>query len=253
MTPHLPTWLHAKESLSILKSLAIFAAFLFSIVSYIGICTEACRQGFTYHLFGVHFETIGILLFGVASVATLLQRFELFALLANLIILGSLGGEVMLVYVQKYWIKHWCPVCLSIAASVAVAGCALGVEYLLTLFNLIRTHQKEEYMKKVHKGLLGLFILLCGFLVVFFGISKEDSLNAAENDIKANLAFSSSKRGLPVSTWRAIQGAFWVKARRLVMRMSFCEWGLWLTATKKRSRVFHFSGSVAIESMSWRS
>jgi uncharacterized membrane protein/protein-disulfide isomerase len=161
----LAKWLYLILGLTLLSGLAL------SVVSYLELCSVECRSAHDWKLFDLPFGPIGIAFFSALLVLWALSwshpplRFWI-----SLGIVGALGAEVILIYVQKVDIGHWCPVCLGIAASIALAAIL----------------QKGEYMKHFSAS-LGAFIF--GFLILFVGISHENPLEAMETSVKERLAF----------------------------------------------------------------
>ena len=94
--------------------------------------------------------------------------------------------------VQKNQIGHWCPVCLSIAASVAVTSLVFFAGYIRNLL-MIQRNNPGKVMNKIKQGLFSLSFIFLGFLMAFLGISKPDSAQAEINDMKERLAFLARK------------------------------------------------------------
>lgn len=95
----------------------------------------------------------------------------------------------MFIIIQKYQIGHWCPVCLSIASSVAVAALVLVTGYIYHLKLTIQHYSRGDIMQKIKQGLTSLSFIALGFLMAFIGISKPNSAEAAVKDIKERIAF----------------------------------------------------------------
>src|SRR5262245_41263157 len=104
--------------------LAAFAgALLLSILSWMRICSHACLEGHNYLLFGWAFEPIGVAVFSMLIVLLLLSKWvPWLSYGVGCGTLAILGAEAVFIYIQKYQIGSWCPLCLSIAACMVVAG-----------------------------------------------------------------------------------------------------------------------------------
>lgn len=113
-------------------------------------------------------------------------------------ICGAIGSEVMFIYVQKYKIGSWCPVCLSIATSLTIAGVIHFYGYYINFNNSLEREDRGEIMNNVYKGLSGICFFVLGFVVAFGGIAKQNKLQAMENDIKESIAFGNTSSPVEV-------------------------------------------------------
>lgn len=171
-------------------TLAILAGLVLSLVSWLNICTEECAQTHKYKIFGVSFESLGIPFFILLLICHLLSRKYVYASVASIILAASaLGAEVMFILIQKYTIGTWCPICLSIAACVAVIATCYGIGYFQELTQSLNPFYKGEYMKIGWRGIASLSAFAFGFLFAFVGVSKSDALQAAENSVKNEMWF----------------------------------------------------------------
>jgi protein-disulfide isomerase len=171
--------------------LALIAGLVFSILSWLEICVEHCSANQDYRLFGLPFAIVGMTFFSLLIALHFLSQRYLFLLrLVGWVIASALGAEVMFIIVQKYQIGHWCPVCLSIATSVAFAALVLLTGYLKNFQVTMQHHNNRgDMMHIIKQGLTSLSFLVLGFLMAFIGISKSNPAEAAVNDIKERLAF----------------------------------------------------------------
>jgi len=143
-------------------------------------CSEACAQGRDYRLFGWPLEAAGFILFGLVA---LTYAFG-WPFLTLLLFMGALGGEAMLIYIQKVEMGHWCPVCLSIAATIMVgAGALLYQEF------------SHKGISMFQKALTLVTVFALGLFSTFLGISKMTPLEAVEQGIIEKI-----KMGNPQST-----------------------------------------------------
>lgn len=164
-----------------LTTAALFAGLLLTFISWLKLCTESCSEAHNYRIFGLRFEFLGGFYFVLLGVLHLLskEKSSLNFLVTLLVALG-LGAEIFFIWIQKSEIGSWCPVCLSIAASLAIAatGC------FLRIFN-------EENFNKggIMKSFSALFTVFLGFLIAFGSVTKIDKLEAAENELKDKMKF----------------------------------------------------------------
>lgn len=174
----------------ILLSLALIAGFTLSIVSYLELCSEECKAGHDWKLFGLPFGPLGIGFFSIVIALHFLSlKYSWLEGIVGLSVLGALGSEVVFILIQKYKIGHWCPVCLGIAASVAVAALIFSYSYFRELQHSLSKGQKGDIMHSLWRGIGSLTVFLAGILIAFVGVAKENKLAAAENEIKDQMAF----------------------------------------------------------------
>jgi protein-disulfide isomerase/uncharacterized membrane protein len=106
--------------------LGVTAGFVLSIISQLKICS-ACSETAQYRILGLEFGWVGITWFGILIIIQLLKnRYELFHFSVPLALFASAGAECHFIWIQKYEIGQWCPICLGIAAAVFLA-CAATV------------------------------------------------------------------------------------------------------------------------------
>lgn len=178
----------AKQRIAIpyyLAALGILAGAILTSISFLDLCTKSCSDAHNYQLFGAPFEVSGALFFILLAALHFFKTPASF-FFGGLLIASGLGAETFFILLQKYQIGVWCPVCLSIAAAIALIG---GSYFFLN---------KEGYMNKwLHIGLLTAFFTL-GFTSSFFGISKIDRLQAVEDSIKEKIKFGNSSSPVQV-------------------------------------------------------
>lgn len=179
--------------------LALLAGFALSYISWKGLCSQACAEGHKYLMYGMTFEIFGFIFFIGALIAHFLSlKYSLLSMLTAWMVVGALGAEVEFIYLQKYQIGHWCPVCLAIAGCIAVAATAIFIGYIREFKTSWEKEEKDQIMKHLLKGLLGTFVFIFGFLFAFFGVAKLDKLQAAENNIKQSIAFGDARSPVEV-------------------------------------------------------
>lgn len=195
-----------QKSLYGIATLGILAGLILSIISWLEICSDECAATHLYRLYGLKLEDIGLVFFPILLILHFGSLFRpILSTLVGIMLAGALGSEVIFIYAQKVLIGHWCPVCLSIAASIAVIALAYFLGYISALKSHVNESRRSEIMFNLRKGLsTGAFILF-GCLFAFFGLAKVDELQAAENSIKESLAFGNAKSGIDVyffSDWQ---------------------------------------------------
>lgn len=158
----------------LLASVAILAGSILTLVSWLKLCSSSCNDAHHYRLFGMPFEVGGAFYFGLLAILHFgsLKKADLARYMPPLIALG-LGAEAFFIGVQKFMIGSWCPVCLSIAATIAVLA-----------FSYWKIKPWEGIKMR---NLLGLF--LAGLAMGFLGLTKIDPLEAAEDRIKEQIKF----------------------------------------------------------------
>lgn len=161
---------------AILVWLATLAGWVLSIVSLLKICS-ACSEAAQYRIFGLDFGWFGIAFFTVALGALFLRhRHILLNWFVILLLFGAAGAEAHFIWLQKYEIGQWCPVCLGLAASVFLASAAISWE---TIRN--STAQGVAMKSKVVFCIIATLCFSLGLGGAILGVKKE--ADAAELDL----------------------------------------------------------------------
>lgn len=161
---------------NILLWVAILASFVLSIVSLLKICSS-CSATAQYRVFGADFGWFGISYFAVLILVMLLRvRWAWSDWCVTLLLFASAGAETRFIWLQKYEIGQWCPICLMIAAAVFVA-CIAVTCYMFSNRNVKGAAMKLKLMYIMFVSLC--FIIGLGGAVV--GVKKE--ADAAELDL----------------------------------------------------------------------
>ncbi len=176
--------------LYLVSLLAILCGAILSLVSYLQICVEECAESHNWLLFGFPFEYTGLFFFiPLLFIHILSKKYPPLSFVAGLMIASGIGAEIKFILVQKFQIGVWCPLCLSIAACIFVAGVCYAIHYLIEMNTLIKQGPRGELMKTIWKGITGISIFVLGFLIATIGISKFDQIAAQETTIKESLFF----------------------------------------------------------------
>lgn len=174
----------------LLVGLALVAGLVLSILSWLELCVEHCSANQDYRLFGLPFAIIGIAFFATLICLHLLSQKYLFLnAWVSGFIASSLGAEMLFITVQKYQIGHWCPVCLSIAATVAFAIMTLSVSSLAQIKKINPLFSRGSFMKIMRHSFSSFVFIIAGFLAAFVGVSNPSSAEAVAAEMKERLAF----------------------------------------------------------------
>lgn len=182
-----------------LAATALMGTFALAFISHLQLCSQACAEGHSYRLCGLTFECVGLVAFPLTLIFHLLsKKYYAFSLLTGWMLCAMLGAEVVFIYIQKYKIGSWCPICLSIAALLTVAAFAYLYEYYKDFKQSLENLDKGPIMINVYKGLTGIGFFFVGLLAAFGGIAKYSPLQAAENNIKESIAFGNPDSNVEV-------------------------------------------------------
>ncbi len=156
------------------------AAWILSAMSWLGICSDGCEETHLYRLFGFPLSPLGVGYFTLCGLAFLTRnRFRFSGFLIPLLLSGALGSEFVFVWIQKYVIGKWCPLCVGIALSVATACVLIALERLPGVAIQIRGGERNLVMKRLAgKTVLILFAFLAGMGITAMGLSKPDAFAA---------------------------------------------------------------------------
>ncbi len=165
------------KAAKILLWLAALAGFSLSFASYFKICSISCSEVSNYTIFGLDFGLFGIGYFTFLMIALALKhRYKQVLWLVLLLLFSSAGAEVRFIWVQKYEIGQWCPVCLAIASAVFV-GCIAAVWESFLKFRVKGVGMKSKFSFIV--VITAFFVL--GLGAALLGVKKE--ADAAELDL----------------------------------------------------------------------
>jgi uncharacterized membrane protein len=157
------------------------AAWILSAISWLGICSDGCEETHLYRFFGFPLSPLGVGYFTLCGLAFLTRnRIRFSGFLIPLLLSGALGSEFVLVWMQKYVIGKWCPLCVGIALSVVAACVLIALERLPGVAIQIRGGERNLVMKRLAgKTVLILFAFLAGMGISAVGLSKPDAFAAA--------------------------------------------------------------------------
>lgn len=154
----------------------LIAAWLLSVMSWLGICSDGCVETHVYRLFGFPLSPLGVGFFTLCGLAFVTRnRFRFSGFLIPLLFSGALGSEFVLVWIQKYVIGKWCPLCVGVALSVATACALIALERLPGIAIRIRGAERNLVMKQLAgKTALILFAFFAGIGISAMGLSRPD-------------------------------------------------------------------------------
>jgi len=174
------------------------AAWILSVMSWLGICSDGCQETHLYRFFGLPLSPLGVGYFTLCGLAFLTRnRFRFSGFLIPVLLSGAVGSEIVLVWIQKFVIGKWCPLCVGIALSVVAACVLIALERLPGIAARIRGGERNLVMKRLAgKMVLVLFAFLAGIGISSMGLSKPDVF-AAGLPVKS-LAFGDTESSLEV-------------------------------------------------------
>jgi len=183
----------------VIVSIALAAGMLLTIISWLQLCSVECSEGHKYRLFGFQFEVVGAIFFITAGIVHFMSRHNSqLIFLTSLMIAGALGAELEFILMQKYKIGVWCPVCLGIASTIAIAALALGIEYAFDFKRVLKQGDKGEIMRTQWRGISTAIMFFMGLLMAFVGTTKFNPLQAAEDNLKKSIAFGNSNSNVDI-------------------------------------------------------
>lgn len=161
-------------------AIPLAAAWILSAMSWLGLCSDGCEETHLYRLFGVPLSPLGVGYFTLCGLVFLTRsRIRFSRFLIPVLLSGALGSEFVFVWIQKYVIGKWCPLCIGIALSVVMACVLVALERLPGVAIQIREGERNRVMKRLAgKTALILFAFLTGMGISAMGLSKPDAFAA---------------------------------------------------------------------------
>ena len=128
---HLPPGAGNRRTLSILLWLALSTGWLVSTFSVIQeLCmVSACRDTAVFTIFGLNMGWFGIAYFSLILIVQWLRK-KVCRLdwVFSALLFSGIGAELRLLWIQKYVIGGWCPLCVTICCALFIAALLLTVE-----------------------------------------------------------------------------------------------------------------------------
>lgn len=147
-----------------------------SILSATGLCSGGCNSLSNFRLFGTDFAVGGTIyaLLLIASVFFTAKRPQL-NWLVDLLVAAGLGAEIYFISIQKLVVKQWCPICLTIAGTLALFAAFRG-------FQACQARTPEKYASLSHgkwfliqagRTFIVVAAVLVGFMVSIVSVGKK--------------------------------------------------------------------------------
>ncbi|MFA7405383.1 MAG: vitamin K epoxide reductase family protein [Pelobacteraceae bacterium] len=126
-----PFGMRYRRAMSILLWLAVstgLAVSLFTLVEELCLAT-ACSDAASFTFFGFGLGWLGIVYFGfILLLLWLRQKYFLLNWVVAAMVFAGVGSEFRLLWIQKYIIGGWCPLCVSICCALFIAAILLLIE-----------------------------------------------------------------------------------------------------------------------------
>jgi hypothetical protein len=126
-----PFGMRYRRAMSILLWLAVttgLAVSLFTLVEELCLAT-ACSDAASFTFFGFGLGWLGIVYFGfILLLLWLRQKYFLLNRVVAAMVFSGVGSEFRLLWIQKYIIGGWCPLCVSICCALFIAAILLLIE-----------------------------------------------------------------------------------------------------------------------------
>ena len=129
----MPTGTGSRRAMSVLLWLAVstgLAVSVFTLIEELCLAT-ACSDAATFTFFGVGMGWFGIAYFSFILLLLLLWlRHKVYLLnrAVSATVFSGIGAELRLLWIQKYIIGSWCPLCVTICCALFLAAILLLIE-----------------------------------------------------------------------------------------------------------------------------
>jgi uncharacterized membrane protein len=150
-----------------------FCGMVLALLSATDLCSfGGCTTAHEYRFFGIHLAAVGTAFFGLLAVAVLLApRFPFAGTLILPLLSSGVGGELVMLHLQKNVIQAWCPLCVGIAVTVFLL-CLLQMRRFLLDSRRLSPMNRRSFLAKL---LLAAAALVSGFIISFVGISRPEA------------------------------------------------------------------------------
>ena len=170
---------------------------ILSLLSASDLCMGGCSALSNYQLFGTRF-VVGGSIYAVLLMGTtyFTKRTNKFHWLVDILVSAGLGAEIWFISIQKYVVQKWCPICLSIAATLVIF---FLVRAITSGFRLsqepVKAPPRKQLTARLRKSMLVFGGVIAGLAVavVSVGERKVDLSPLAKELEAATAEFS----GLP--------------------------------------------------------
>lgn len=124
-------WAGYGRVVSILLWIAVLTGWLVSIFSVIQeMCmVSACRDTASFTIFGFNMGWFGIAYFSLILIVLWLRKKDVrFDWVLSVMVFAGIGAELRLLWIQKYVIGGWCPLCVTICCALFIAAVLQVIE-----------------------------------------------------------------------------------------------------------------------------
>jgi len=159
-----------QRTITVLLWLSIVLAWLISIFSVIEeMClATACRDTVNFTFLGINLGWLGVAYFSVLLIMLWQRTRKIFLnwVLVAMVFAG-VGAELRLLWIQKYVIKGWCPLCVSICFALFCAA-------ILLLFERNQVVESDRISNKsVFTWIIFILIMIAsGLLFAILGVKS---------------------------------------------------------------------------------
>lgn len=163
-SPVVPPEAGDRRVLSIMLWLAVSVGWLVSTFSVIQeMCmVSACRDTAAFTVFGFNMGWFGIAYFSLILIVLWLRKKDCrLEWVFSALVFCGVGAELRLLWIQKYVIGGWCPLCVTICCALFVAAMLLVVEKLRCM----------RAGKCTAKGFLGWLVFLAAAVAVGLSVA----------------------------------------------------------------------------------
>ena len=159
-----------------------------SLLSTSDLCMGGCSALSDYRLFGTSFVIGGsiyaLLLMGTAYFT---KRANKFHWLVDILVSVGLGAEIWFISIQKYVVQKWCPICLSIAATLAIFFLVRAISSGFRLSE--ESTPRKRLTARLRKSMLVLVGVFAGLAVAVVSVGeKKVDLNPLAKELEAATA-----------------------------------------------------------------
>lgn len=157
-----------RRAVSALLGVALITAWavsVFTVVEELCLAT-ACRDTAAFTFFGIGMGWFGIAFFSfILLLLRMRNKYPLLNwMLAGMVFSGA-GAELRLLWIQKYIIGSWCPLCVTICIALFFAAGALAVEAVLDARS-----DTERRRRLLLLTLYALTMIVIGLAVAVMGV-----------------------------------------------------------------------------------
>ena len=168
LRPNMPLFAGYNRTISILLWITVSAGLAvstFTVIEEMCLAT-ACRDTASFTIFGAGMGWFGIAYF-VLILMSLWLRKKIYGMDwgLNALVFAGIGAELRLLWIQKYIIGSWCPLCVTICCTLLVTGILLLIEKVRTAGS-IQSNRKSLPVVTAYVAAC----MATGFLIALVGV-----------------------------------------------------------------------------------